>query len=283
MFDLHVHSDASDGTEPPAQVVAAAAAAGLKGLALTDHDTTAGWQEASAAAREHGLMLIPGAEVTAQMGPVSVHILSYLHDPGCPGLSEMFRTARSGRLERARQIAANLGEDFDLSWADVLAHVAPEATVGRPHIADALVSVGVVADRTEAFARLLHKGTKYYVPQQSPTPAEAVAQIRDAGGVPVIAHAMASARGATLSTDQLEAMVEAGMLGVEIHHRDNTETGKRLLAELAHRHGLIVTGSSDYHGTGKPNRLGENTTAPQMVERIIEAGTGAQVIGEVSL
>lgn len=283
MFDLHVHSDASDGTEPPAQVVAAAAAAGLKGMALTDHDTTAGWAEASRAAEEHGLMLIPGAEITARSGPVSVHILSYLHDPDHPGISEMCRTARSGRVERAQRIAANLGEDFDLTWADVLAHVGPDATVGRPHIADALVSAGVVSDRSEAFARLLHKGTKYYVPQASPTPVEAVTAIREAGGVPVIAHAMASTRGATLSAEEIEAMADAGMLGVEVHHRDNTETGKRLLTEIAERRGLIVTGSSDYHGTGKPNRLGENTTAPQMVERILEAGTGAQAVGEASL
>ncbi|WP_022871896.1 PHP domain-containing protein [Nesterenkonia alba] len=279
-YDLHTHSEVSDGTEPPAQVVAAAARAGLRGLALTDHDTTVGWEQARAAAREHGLLFIPGAEITTKTSAgTSVHMLSYLHDPQHPGLAAANSAARSGRVQRAKRIVANLAEDFEISWADVLTHVGPETTVGRPHIADALVTTGVVADRSEAFTHYLHKGSKYYVPQDTMTPVEAITLIRQAGGVPVIAHAMASRRGSTVSLAELEEMVQAGLAGVEVYHRDNTAEGKELLLDLARRRDLIVTGSSDYHGTGKPNRLGENTTDAEMVLRILQQGTGTEALG----
>lgn len=279
-FDLHTHSTVSDGTESPAHVVAEAARAGLSGLALTDHDTFAGWDEARAAALQHGVGFIPGMEVTSQTGWASVHMLSYLHDPEDPGMAEINEDVRNGRWRRAQKICQRMAEDFPITWDLVLEQVSEGASIGRPHLADALVAAGVVENRTEAFNKYLHKNSRYYVSQHSPHPTEVIQRIRAAGGVPVIAHAMAGARGNTVSLDELEEMVDAGMLGVEVYHRDNSEEGRQLLLDLAARRDLIITGSSDYHGAaGKPNLLGENTTDPEQVLRILDAGTGTAAQG----
>lgn len=276
-FDLHTHSTVSDGTESPAHVVSEAARAGLAGVALTDHDSTAGWDEARTAAENYGVAFMPGIEITSKSQGTSVHMLSYLHDPTHTGMVELNATARGGRVERAKRICERLAEDFPITWDSVLEHVGEDATIGRPHLADALVAVGAVPDRGTAFHRYLHKGSKYYVGQDSPHPSEVVRTVRAAGGVPIIAHAMAGTRGGRLSLAELEELVDAGMCGVEVHHRDNTAEGKRLLLGLAARHDLIVTGSSDYHGqSGKPNRLGENCTDQQQLERILELGTGSR-------
>lgn len=281
-FDLHTHSTVSDGTEPPAQVVAAAARAGLKGIALTDHDSTAGWEPALEAARAHGITFIPGIEITSHTGTTNVHMLSYLHDPNDVGMVELNATMRGGRLERAKRICERLAEDFPITWHDVLSHVGEDATIGRPHLADALVAAGVVAHRSEAFDKYLHKGTKYYVGQDSPHPLEVVETVVRAGGVPVIAHAMASARGGSLSVAELEELVDAGMKGVEVWHRDNPVEGREVLVDLARRRDLVITGSSDYHGVlGKPNRLGENTTDKDQVRRILELGTGTDAYNDI--
>lgn len=280
--DLHAHSWYSDGTEPPAAVVAAAARAGLDGIALTDHDTTAGWSEAMRAAGEHGVLLVPGMEITTLSADgISVHVLSYLHDSHEPQLAEAIRGARGGRWERARRMTELLAQDFPLTWEDVLAHVADGATLGRPHLADALVAVGVVADRQQAFDRLLHRSSPYYVPQLNMRPDEAIRLIRRAGGVPVLAHGMASARGRTLAAEQLEDLVEAGLGGVEVRHRDNPPQGRQVLLELAARHDLLVTGSSDYHGAGKPNLIGENTTDLDTVAELLDLATGVPAYGHL--
>lgn len=279
-FDLHTHSSVSDGTQPPAEVVAAAAANGLDGLALTDHDTTAGWQEAIQSAAEHQIALIPGMEITARTDNwISVHLLSYLHDPNYAPLAEAVAEVRDGRISRAQQMAELLAEDFPLTWESVLDQVSPGATIGRPHLADALVAAGVVADRNQAFAQYLHPSSKYYVSQYSLEATEAVQLVRAAGGVPVIAHAMASARGRTVSMNQLHQMVDAGLAGVEVRHRDNPENGRWRLTELAQQRQLLVTGSSDYHGAGKPNLLGENTTPRSEVDKLVEQATGSPAYG----
>ncbi|WP_150462140.1 PHP domain-containing protein [Nesterenkonia ebinurensis] len=279
-FDLHTHSTVSDGTEPPAHVVAEAARVGLAGIALTDHDSSAGWDEARAAAQQHGLVFIPGMEISSKTDTASVHMLSYLHDPLDPAMLEINAATRGGRVERAKRICELLAEDFPITWELVMEQVSEDASIGRPHLADALVAAGVVESRTEAFQRHLYKGSRYYVGQDNPHPAEVVERVRAAGGVPVIAHAMAGARGNTLSLTELEELVEAGMLGVEVHHRDNPPEGQQLLLDLARRRDLIITGSSDYHGiTGKPNRLGENSTEPEQVVRILQIGTGATASG----
>ncbi|MFZ3416971.1 PHP domain-containing protein [Arthrobacter sp. 3Tela_A] len=278
-IDLHTHSNVSDGTEAPGAVMASAAAAGLDAVALTDHDSTAGWGEAADAARMLGLVFIPGMEVSCRTDEgISVHVLSYLHDPSHPGLLAEIAKSRSARVSRAERMVERLAEDYPISWADVQEQVAPGATIGRPHIADALVAAGVVPNRSAAFTGILTARSRYFVAHYAPDPADAVRLIREAGGVPVFAHPEASSRGRVVGERTYKQMIDAGLAGLEIEHRDNPEDGRAYLRQLAEEHSLLVTGSSDYHGTGKPNLLGENTTSPEVLERIEELGTGTPVI-----
>lgn len=259
--------------------MASAADAGLDVVALTDHDSTDGWAEASLAARGHGVALVPGMEISCRTTEgISVHLLCYLHDPAHPGLLEEITKAKDARFTRAERMVSLLAEDYPLSWDDVIHHVAPGATLGRPHIADALVAAGVVADRSEAFDSILTSHSRYWVQHYAPDPALAVELVRAAGGVPVFAHPVASSRGRIVGERIYREMIEAGLAGLEIDHRDNPEEGRTFLRKLADRHGLLVTGSSDYHGAGKPNLLGENLTAPEVLARIEEMGTGSSVV-----
>ncbi|MFP5314835.1 MAG: PHP domain-containing protein [Actinomycetes bacterium] len=278
-IDLHAHSTVSDGTESPARVMRAAAAAGLDVVALTDHDSTAGWAEAAQEARALGLTLVPGMEVSCRTDTgISVHVLSYLHDPSHPGLLAEVERSRDARLTRAERMVEKLSADYPISWSHVLEHVAEGATIGRPHIADTLVALKVVATRSEAFSSMLSARSRYWVGHYAPHPADAVALVREAGGVPVFAHPVASSRGRIVDSDVTEEMIDAGLLGLEIDHRDNPEVGRAELRRIAARNNLLVTGSSDYHGTGKPNRLGENLTQPEVFERLEELATGSSVI-----
>ncbi|WP_458111481.1 PHP domain-containing protein [Arthrobacter sp. R1-13] len=278
-IDLHAHSNVSDGTQTPAVVMRAAAAAKLDAIALTDHDSTDGWAQAAEAAVVAGVAFVPGIEISCRTAKgISVHLLSYLHDPAHPGLMEEITKAKDARLTRAEHMVTLLAEDYPLTWDDVIHHVAPGATLGRPHIADALVAAGVVSDRSEAFSSILTSRSRYFVQHYAPDPAIAVELVRAAGGVPVFAHPVASARGRIVGEQTYQEMIDAGLAGLEIEHRDNPEEGRRFLRRLAERHDLLVTGSSDYHGTGKPNLLGENLTAPEVLVRIEEMGTGSAVV-----
>lgn len=265
MYDLHTHSCMSDGTQPVAELVAEVAKQGLTGFALTDHDTTDGWAIAAAEAKRWGLDFLPGMEISCSVQGVSVHLLCYLHDPHNTDLCAEMERSRSARQGRAQRMVELLGEDYPLTWDIVQEHVHEGATVGRPHIADALVAIGAVSTRTEAFQRVLTPSSPYYVPHYAVDPVEAVHLVRQAGGVPVIAHPRAPSRGRLARDETIFAMIDAGLAGVEVYHRDNPVEGRRWLLDLASRHNLLVTGSSDYHGTGKPNRLGENTTAASTV------------------
>lgn len=276
-IDLHTHSSVSDGTETPGELVASAAAAGLDVVALTDHDTTAGWAEASDAARRLGVALVPGTEVSALSRGVSVHLLSYLQDPAAPALAGVIARTRDARLHRGRAIVERLSQDLPITWDDVLAQQQPGTVVGRPHIADALVALGVVADRTAAFADLLSARGRYYVPYYAPEAVEAVEAVLASGGVPVFAHPGADGRGRVVPDSAVEELAEAGLAGLEVHHRDHTPEQRARLTALADRLGLLVTGSSDYHGTGKDNVLGENTTAPEVLAEIERRGRTAVV------
>jgi 3',5'-nucleoside bisphosphate phosphatase len=271
-IDLHTHSTASDGTDEPGEVVEGAAAAGLDVLALPDHDTTAGWAQATDAALRTGVALVRGAEISARSGGISVHVLSYLHDPAHAALLDELERTRDARTDRARRMVELLGEDYPITWEDVLAQTAEGTTIGRPHIADALVAAGHVTDRSAAFATILAPGTPYYVPHHAPGAATAVRGVRAAGGVPVFAHPGADRRGRVVADAVIEEMAAAGLAGLEVHHRDHDEHQRARLDDMARTLGLFVTGSSDYHGAGKPNRLGENTTAPTVLEQIEELG-----------
>lgn len=279
-IDLHTHSSASDGTQLPGEVIRSAAEAGLDVVALTDHDTTAGWEEAAEAAREHEVAFVPGTEVSCQTDDgISVHLLSYLQDPQDRALDEVMQRARRSRRTRAERMVELIAEDYPISWEQVLDQVVGDATVGRPHIADALVAAGIAQTRSEAFSTVLHPRSGYYVGHYAPDPVTAVRLVRQAGGVPVMAHPLARVRGRTVGQEVFDAMIEAGLAGLEIAHRDNPPEARAVLSQMAAEHDLIVTGSSDYHGSGKPNELGENLTSEQSLRRIMaEAGSGTQVV-----
>ncbi len=274
-IDLHAHSSVSDGTEPPAELVAAAAAAGLDGVALTDHDTTAGWDEAIAAVRELPMSLLPGLELSTRVGYRSVHVLGYLPDPADDALVAETTRIRDGRFARARRMVERIGRDHPITWDDVIAQASEGATIGRPHIADALVARGLEPDRSAAFRGILHPASGYYEPHDAPSPLRGVELIRAAGGVPVIAHPAASSRGIVIDEPALRDLVDAGLGGLEVDHRENLADGKRTLLDWADRYGLFVTGSSDYHGNGKPNRLGEHRTARVAFDAIVSQATGS--------
>ena len=274
-IDLHTHTSVSDGTETPTELVEAAVSAGLGTVAITDHDSTSGWSEAFAAASGTGLVVVPGMELSTNYGPASVHMLAYLFDPSDAAVVAETTRIREGRMHRAERIVERVGVDYDITWDDVLAQSVTGGTLGRPHIADALVAKGLVADRSAAFESILHWRSGYYERYYAPSPLEGVRMIVAAGGVPVLAHPATHGRYRVIEERVIAELVAAGLVGLEIHHRDNTEDGKVRLQELAANYDLVVTGSSDYHGEGKPNRLGENVTEPEALARIMAAGSGA--------
>ena len=280
MIDLHTHSTASDGTEPPAVVVAAAARAGVDVVALTDHDTYAGWPAAVAAAQEFGVDLVRGVEISCSHRGISVHLLAYLVDPNAPALLAELEHARDSRETRIERMVERMVEDgIPVSVEEVRSLAGEGATLGRPHIADVLVANGYVATRDEAFRDILRGGSRYYVPHYAPDPVDAVQLVRAAGGVPVMAHPFAHARGWTVDDAVIEDMAEAGLAGLEAYHRDHRPAERAHAEALAASLGLFVTGSSDYHGTGKENRLGENTTTAAVLAQLEEQATsGVEVI-----
>jgi len=277
-IDLHTHSNASDGTQSPADVVSSAAEAGLDVVALTDHDTTAGWPDAAAAAEHHGIALVRGIEISCQHEGISIHLLGYLQDPAAPGLLEELERSRESRDNRAQRMVELLSRDFPLSWDDVLKQVKPGATIGRPHIADAMVEEGIVPSREVAFSDYLYDGSRYYLSHYAPDPVTAVRLVVEAGGVAVMAHPFASIRGTVVNDSVIEAMAAAGIAGLEVYHRDHTGGQVHHGIELAASLGLFVTGSSDYHGAGKPNVLGENTTDPLVLQQIEALASGVEVL-----
>jgi len=273
-IDLHTHTRHSDGTDSPAELMANAAAAGLDAIGLTDHDTIAGWPEAAAHVATSGVALVPGAELSCTASGISVHLLSFLHDPEDPDLRRESARARESRDNRAREMVRRISADYSITWADVQAQAGPNATIGRPHIADALADKGYVPDRSAAFERILAAGGPYYVSYYAQDVIQAVRRVRAAGGVPILAHPRARARGRVISDDVIAAMTEAGLAGLEVDHRDHTDSDRAQLRALAHDLDLLITGASDYHGAGKVNELGENTTDPEVLEQIQAQGMG---------
>ncbi len=277
-IDLHTHSNRSDGTLSPTELVRHARAAGLDVLSLTDHDTTEGWAEAAEAARECGLRLVPGIEVSCRYAGAGVHLLAYLPDPAFePLVAELGRVlaGRNARLPRILARLADLGIDVGLD--DVERVSGPAAATGRPHVADALVAAGVVRDRDEAFARFLGPGGPAYVDRYAADLVTMLGTVRDAGGVSVLAHPWARRhRHEALDRDGLAELRDAGLAGLEVDHQDHDAATRGRLRELAADLGLVVTGSSDFHGSGKVGHdVGCNTTAPSELDRLLGLAAAA--------
>lgn len=281
MIDLHTHSLASDGTDTPGELVNKALATGLTKIALTDHDTLAGWDEAINYLRP-GLDLILGSEISCQTDDgISVHMLGLLFDPENQALLNMLEQTRDNRVGRMEKIISRLNEaGIEISMAEVMAQVAEGATLGRPHLADALIAKKFVKDREEAFSELLHNNSKFYISHYSPTPEAVIKQIKQAGGVAVIAHPLASLRGRTITVESFESMVSAGLDGIEVSHRDHTIEQQSLLSDIVKEFNLVATGSSDYHGNGKLNQLGEFTTSELAFETLEAKANARRVIGK---
>ncbi|MFJ4684555.1 PHP domain-containing protein [Streptomyces sp. NPDC088789] len=274
-IDLHTHSTASDGTDRPAELMRKAGAAGLDVIALTDHDTTRGYAEAIAATPE-GLTLVTGAELSCRVDGVSMHMLAYLFDPEEPALLAERELVRDDRVPRAQGMVAKLNElGVPVTWEQV-ERIAAGGSVGRPHLASALVELGVVPTVDAAFAGdWLADGGRAYLEKHETDPFEAIRLVKSAGGVTVFAHPAASKRGRTVPESVIVEMAAAGLDGIEVDHMDHDLDARARLRGLAKELGLLVTGSSDYHGSRKTCVLGEYTTDPEVYGEIVRRATGA--------
>jgi len=280
-IDLHTHSSASDGTDSPAELVRKAAAAGLDVIAITDHDTTAGWAGA-VEALPPGMTLVRGMEMSCQgQGedgwPVPVHLLAYLFDPADVAFARERERLRAERVARVRAMAERMAADgLPVDPEAVLASAGPAA--GRPHLARALVAAGVVPTVDAAFVELLAPRGRYYA-EKADTPLQsAVDMVTAAGGVAVVAHARARKRGRLLALEEIRELAAAGLGGLEVDHPDHSAPDRAVLRALAAELGLLTTGSSDYHGTNKTIRLGEFTTDPVQYEKLVGKATGVPVV-----
>ncbi|MCX4691171.1 PHP domain-containing protein [Streptomyces sp. NBC_01408] len=274
-IDLHAHSTASDGTDTPAELVRHAAGAGLDVVALTDHDTVGGHAEALAALPA-GLTLVTGAELSCRLDGVGLHMLAYLFDPLEPELSRERELVRDDRTPRAQAMVGKLqGLGVDVTWQQV-ARIAGEGSVGRPHIATALVELGVVRTVSDAFTPdWLADGGRAYAEKHELDPFEAIRLVKAAGGVTVFAHPAAVKRGRCVPESVIAELAAAGLDGIEVDHMDHDSGTRARLRGLAAELGLLTTGSSDYHGSRKTCRLGEYTTDPEVYGEITRRATGA--------
>lgn len=271
--DLHVHSNASDGTDDPADVVRRAIEAGLDVVALTDHDTTAGHAQARAAA-DGNLILVPGMELSCEMDGRSVHMLAYLFDPGHPELAAETERIRDDRVIRAKGMVTRLNElGAPVTWEQVT-RIAGDAVVGRPHIARAMTQAGIVSDPAGAFTQdWIADDGRAYVAKYALDPARAIALIRAAGGVAVLAHPRAG-RAWDLSEEQIARLAAAGLAGLEVYHPDHDESQRSALNALATELGLIPTGGSDDHGQLTAHRIGIESVPPDTYPRLQSLTTG---------
>ena len=274
--DLHVHSNASDGTDSPAEVMRRAALAGLDAVALTDHDTVAGHAQARQA-RPDALTLVPGMELSGRLDGHSLHLLAYLFDPRHPELAEQSRRIRADRELRARaMVRALTGLGVAISWEQVAA-IAGTGVVGRPHIARALVASGAVAEPGQAFTRdWIGAGGRAYVERYALDPVRAIRLVRAAGGVTVLAHPRAG-RDWEVSDEQIAALAAAGLAGVEVFHPDQPESQRASLLGLSRDLGLVATGGSDDHGRLTGHRIGCEVTAADAYDALVSQAAGTPI------
>ena len=278
-IDLHTHSTFSDGTMSPTELIQHGIINGITVLGLSDHDTVAGWDEASAAIRNE-LQLVLGAEISCLTEDhKSVHMLGLLFDRTFQPLQETLEASRDDRVPRMKKMIELMAADgIKITYEEVLAHKPEGATLGRPHLADALVAKHIVKGRDQAFAELINNDSKYYVSHIAPTPIEAVKLIRAAGGVAVIAHPYASFRDTALTDSHFEELKAAGLNGIEVDHRDHGADERNNLRRIAANLDLVVTGSSDFHGSGKLNLIGENVTSPEHWEKLESQASARRVV-----
>jgi predicted metal-dependent phosphoesterase TrpH len=265
--DLHVHSTASDGTDPPAEVMRRAARAGLDVVALTDHDTVAGHAEARAAAGP--VALLPGMELSCRLDGRSLHMLAYLFDADQPELAAELTRIRDDRVLRARAMVDKLaGLGVNVSWGQVAA-IAGQAVVGRPHIARAMADSGAIASPREAFTRdWIADGGRAYVGRYALDPVRAIDLVRAAGGVTVLAHPRAG-RDTWVTNEQITRLAAVGLAGLEVFHPDQSEAERARLIALAHDLALVPTGGSDDHGSLTDYRLGGETTSAEAYQDLL--------------
>jgi 3',5'-nucleoside bisphosphate phosphatase len=273
-IDLHTHSTVSDGTLTPAEVVQAAADAALDVVALTDHDSFGGLSAAAAAADRHGLEFVPGVELSCRWygvePAISLHLLAYYPDPTEAALSAEMARVRDGREHRAERMVELMRADgLDVTWEEILSYAAG-GTVGRPHLAQALIRRGLVSTVSEAFAPAM-LGERWRVPKPDTDVFLALRLVLGAGGVPVFAHPKATKRGRVVPDALIESMAGRGLFGLEADHEDHTPAQRSQVRALAERLGLVVTGSSDFHGRNKSVRIGANLTAPEALAAIRSA------------
>jgi predicted metal-dependent phosphoesterase TrpH len=270
-IDLHTHSAVSDGTDTPAELVEKARAVGLDVVALTDHDTFDGLDEAAATGEQVGIQVVRGMELSCSRHGSSVHVLAYGADPASTGLAAEMALVRDGRLGRLAGVLAKLaGLGVPVSEAEVMAQVGTSPSIGRPHIADALIEAGHVRDRQEAFDRFLADGGPAHVHRYTIEVERGIDLVHEAGGVAVIAHPWGRGREHLLPASAIQALArDHGLDGIEVDHQDHDADIRRRLHTLADSLGLLATGSSDYHGTGKLDHdLGCNTTDPEVFDEI---------------
>jgi predicted metal-dependent phosphoesterase TrpH len=286
-----VHSNASDGTDRPGDLVRKAwqlalDGVALDGAALTDHDTIAGHPDAAAALAglegepDRPFVVVPGVEISCVLGDVSLHLLGYLFDPAEPALAAELDLLRTDRIRRAKAMVDKLVDlGAPVTWDHVSA-IAGDGAVGRPHIAQALVAAGVVPDIPAAFVPLwIADGGRAYVEKYSLAPAKAIALVHGAGGVTVFAHPAAASRGAVVDEAAIEAFAAAGLDGLEVDHPDHDELTRARLRVVAGDLGLLVTGSSDYHGSVKAVEMGANTTHPDVFDELVLRAQNGRVFG----
>jgi predicted metal-dependent phosphoesterase TrpH len=248
----------------PTELVQHAIINGVTVLGLTDHDTISGWEEATAAVRGD-FQLVLGAEISCLTEDHrSIHMLGLLFDPSYQPLQDALEMSRDDRVPRMKKMIELMAADgIKITYEEVLQHQPDGATLGRPHLADALVAKNIVKTRDQAFSQYLANDSKYYVSHIAPTPLDAVKLIRAAGGVAVIAHPYSSMRDTKMTVANFVELKAAGLNGIEVDHRDHGAEERNNLREIARELDLVVTGSSDFHGTGKLNLIGENVTSPE--------------------
>lgn len=270
-IDLHTHSDRSDGTDAPAELIAKAVEAGLDVVALTDHDATEGWAEALQAAKSSGIRLVKGIEISCRLEGKSIHLLGYNFDPAERSLAaelERVIEGRNSRLPRTIERLQRTGINID--EADVRRWSVNAVATGRPHVADALVELKVVDSRNEAFEKYLMPGRPGYVDHYAADLFDAIGLLHGAGGRAVIAHPWSRGRHRVLTAARLGELRDAGLDGIEVDHNDHDAEARSSLRFIGRDLGLIITGSSDYHGTGKTGfDLGCNLTDEEQYDRLM--------------